>query len=117
MRPVWGKRAELKSLFFITVILVLAVIGATMSTGNYKFGQEAITGNAVASAVPVDAGFFGLLLALVALIAIVSIGVVALSGKSKPAGQKTGVPELDKVDDEISSLSRRLNQIDHEFGK
>ncbi|MBU0461817.1 MAG: hypothetical protein KJ574_04485 [Nanoarchaeota archaeon] len=137
MRPVWGKRAERKSLFFVTVIFVLAVIGACMSTGNYHSGREAVTANAVKILPQINTGFFGLLLAFIALVALLSLGYFALSsGKARsavlvagpisaaagvetiqPIAAKTGIVELDRVDREIADLSRRLNEIDSSFGK
>ena len=124
MRLMWGRRAEKKSNFFVTVIFVLAVIGAVMSSGSYEFGEEAMTGNAVASAgsSEINFGFFGLLLALVALIGLVILGFFALSSDRQnvmaaPAGpKKTCLPEFAKIDREIDSLSRRLDEIDISLG-
>ncbi|MFC1752596.1 hypothetical protein ACFL96_04285 [Thermoproteota archaeon] len=116
MRPMLGKRAERKSLFFVTVIFVLAVIGAVMSSGGYKLGQEAITGHVVSPAAPVNVGFFGLLLACLALVVLFSVGYYVFTGPPKPK-KATAFPELASVDKEIESLSQRLNDIDNSFGK
>lgn len=119
MRLMWGRRAEKKSNFFVTVIFVLAVIGAVMSSGG---SELTITGNAVASteSSEINFGFLGLVLALGALIGLVILGFFALSSdrpKNVTAGpKKTCLPEFAKVDKEIDSLSRRLNEIDISLG-
>jgi general stress protein CsbA len=104
-----GKRAEYKSLFYIIVIFVMAMIGAKHSTGGYRFGQEAantITGAAVAS--QAHAGWIGLILAFFVLMGLLVIGYMALTKKSSSS-------ELNKINKDIESLSKRLKQIDNSF--
>ncbi|MFQ5474773.1 MAG: hypothetical protein ACE5DM_02955 [Candidatus Nanoarchaeia archaeon] len=104
-----GKRAENKSLFMVTAIFVLAVIGAYMSKPGYRFGQEGITGAAIGSSnASLALGTVGVILTIVSLIALGVIGIAALAKKP----QKNYSSKLDR---DIASISQQLRDIDSQL--
>lgn len=87
-----------------------------MSEGGYKFGEEGITGNAVAEEpVGINYGMFGIILAGIALMGLMVLGFAAVSKKPVAAIRK-GLPETSKIDQDIDDLSRQLKEIDNSFG-
>ena len=125
---VLGKRAEKKSLAIITVIFILGVIGATMSSTDYRFGQEAVTGGAILEGV--DAGLIGLILAGLALAGIVLVGISGMIPRNdlppsyvvKKADAVSMLPalaatqpktpvDIRRLDNDIAELTRQIKSL------
>jgi hypothetical protein len=106
-----NKRAEKKSLLFVMTLLVLAVIGATMSSSEYKFGQEAV-GSAVKN-VEINPGLLGIIASTLALVALVAVGYVGIAHAHMKTSKnpKSAFPDIGKIDKEINLLYNKLESL------
>ena len=138
----FGERVDKKATFFVVAIFAFAFMGAFMSSGEYNLGEEVVvTGHAVEASSDVNVGFFGIILAFIALAGLVCLGLFVFGADKKEknlatpkvktfvpvpaipvmsAAEETHTPkltpkanlkEVSKVDKEIDLLSKQLEEI------